>query len=184
MNKKALIISGAIAGGLLLLATAGEQAVKVVLSIEHEAFLRELHQAVAPRFRAFIDQVQKKTGYNVIITSGYRTYAHQARLHREDSRNAKPGFSHHNFGMALDINLQKGTEFLRKASPKEAWLRTGVVAIGKQLGFRWGGEFGSYYDPVHFDTGKEYSTTRLHALAEKQFGTNPEKVQGNKVKLT
>ena len=82
----------------------------------------------------------------------------------------KPGErSWHLMGAALDFNayLEDGTKYGKtepyknKAENKEAWLYTGLPAIGEQLNLQWGGNFGKNYDPIHFDMGHIYTTKHL-----------------------
>lgn len=83
-----------------------------------------------------------------------------------------------------DINATNGTSYLRKASSKEAWEATGIPNIARDMGIRWGGDFKTYYDPVHFDLGNDYDVKHLKELAFEQFGTNWNDIKGNEIKLT
>lgn len=103
------------------------------------------------KFEALIEEIHNTTPYVVYITSGYRSTAKQKLLHEQDPRNATPGTSPHEFKRALDINLIGPTGWVRKNDNKEIWLKTGIPDIAEKQGFRWGGNFKSYYDPVHFD---------------------------------
>jgi peptidoglycan L-alanyl-D-glutamate endopeptidase CwlK len=133
---------------LLVLAFLGRRR---LLAAHHEAYLQQLHPEVQDKFRELVAAVEG-SGYHVIITSGYRSFEKQAALHKENSANAQAGRSPHNYGLALDLNLQKGVGVWRKSTTKKEWENTGVPALAKSLGFRWGGNFTAYYDPVHFDT--------------------------------
>jgi hypothetical protein len=96
-------------------------------------------------------------GYNVLRTCGYRTPEAQAKIKSHGQSVAKAGFSPHNFGLAIDLNISwkdsNGKEYqLKMASPKENWL-----AVMNHAGWDnyknkidWGGEWKDY-DPVHFD---------------------------------
>ena len=162
-----------------------KKATDVLLQPEQEAFISSLHPSVQSKFRQLIDAIQKQTGYSVKITSGYRSFQKQIGLKAENSSNAAPGLSYHNYGLALDINLARnGRIEINKSSPKEAWINSGVVAIANKLGFRWGGDsFSGYYDPVHFDLGG-VDTKKLYAKALAQFGNNPNNIIGNQVSIT
>ena len=39
---------------------------------------------------------------------------------------------------------------MRKASSTKSWKDSGIVKIAKEMGFKWGGDFNSYHDPIHF----------------------------------
>lgn len=142
--------------------------------------LEKLHPKAKPIFATFIDRI-KKLGYDVIITSSYRTFQKQAQLKKENASNAAPGRSYHNYGCAIDINLEKDGKFWKKATPKEEWNKTGVPALAKSLNLLWGGTYINYRDAVHFEY-KIASIDTLYANAVKQFGTI-EKVEGNKVNV-
>lgn len=174
------IIGGiVILGGVLASGARGEE---IVLSPEQEAFIGNLHKYVRTKFRRFIKEAEK-TGWKVLITSGYRTFAKQLQLKQENSNNASPGNSWHNYGMALDINLIRGNERVRKADSIGKWRSTGVPQIAESMGMTWGGDFATYHDPVHFDFRNSVgiSINKLKELSFAQFGTNWENIQGNKV---
>jgi D-alanyl-D-alanine carboxypeptidase len=106
-------------------------------------------------FNAFIHDIEKETGWQILITSGYRTDEEQEILKKRDTRNARAGQSKHNFGKAIDINLYQNTwitgKWLLKSSSKKHWEDSGVLKIAKRYNLKWGGDFKSYYDPVHFE---------------------------------
>ena len=78
----------------------------VVLSKSQESYIKNLHAKAQPLFRAFISDLEKN-GWHVIITSGDRDSKKQAQLHQENPSNASAGHSYHEFGMSLDLNLDK-----------------------------------------------------------------------------
>ncbi len=106
-------------------------------------------------FSTFIADIEKETGWRVMVTSGYRNHEEQAVLHQRDSRNADAGKSKHNFGKAIDLTLyQNGWLSMTwrvKASAKNRWEKTGVLAVAQKHKLKWGGYFKNYYDPVHFE---------------------------------
>lgn len=151
------------AGGALLLAAG--------LMLSHrQRMLTQLHPIAREVFRDFIDEVEARTGWRVVITSGYRSHAQQQRL--VDAGNpyaVAPGSSPHNYGMAIDINLVKDGQRIGMRSSNAAWVATGVVDIAKRYGLRWGGEFRNR-DRVHFDVGWSPSAARAFGLrAQAQF---------------
>jgi hypothetical protein len=96
-------------------------------------------------------------GYNVLRTCGYRSPDEQGKIKSSGQSVAKAGFSPHNFGLGVDLNISwkdsSGKEYqLKMSSPKENWL-----AVMNHAGWAdykdkidWGGEWKGY-DPVHFD---------------------------------
>jgi len=136
------------------------------LSDENRKRVMTLHPHARIKYAEFISKVQEK-GYLVVITSGYRDFEKQAQLHRENSNNAKAGYSNHNYGYAIDINIldpKTGDTLLRKASSVADWEKSGIVAIAKKLGLEWGGDFKNYHDPVHFQMPREKTTAQMLAL--------------------
>lgn len=157
---------------------------EIFLKPEQETYIIQLNPVVQNKFRQFIQRVQNETGYSVILTSGYRTFAEQQKEYDANNKNAKPGYSFHNYGLAIDINATNGTNYLRKASSKQDWINSGIVKIAKEMNMRWGGDLTNYADNVHFDFGNDYSINHLYELAINQFGADPNKIEGNKINLT
>ena len=133
---------------------------------KNRAKVEALHPAYQDNIKEFFSWIEKNTPYNVIVTSGYRTFEHQAELYKENSKNAPAGKSNHNYGFAVDINLRhkKTGERLKKASSKSKWLATGIPQQAKKMGIDWGGDFNSYHDPIHFYKANMPSTTQMYAL--------------------
>ncbi|WP_137806803.1 M15 family metallopeptidase [Pseudomonas sp. G(2018)] len=102
--------------------------------------------AVALIQKAALNGIQAK------VISGHRTYAEQDALYakgRPDNgpkvTNAKGGQSNHNFGIAFDIGIFEGTDYLG-SSPKYKALGL----LGMDLGLDWGGNWKSFKDQPHF----------------------------------
>jgi hypothetical protein len=122
---------------------------------EHtRGIVNKLHPKFRNKIAQFFTKIEKDLGLSAYATSGYRTFARQEQLHKENPANAKPGYSSHNFGFAIDINVKDkdGKIFLLKNSSDKKWNDSKVVDLAKDLGLLWGGggAFGSYHDPVHF----------------------------------
>jgi hypothetical protein len=132
----------------------------------------EFHPLVKDRFMAFNKEITEM-GYDVIYTDVLRSIAKSAELKKQNPKNAAPGLSSHNYGTAQDINvvhLATGKRYM-KATPLKEWIATGIPKLAKEkYGMRWGGDFKGYADPIHFDYHNLYNTTKLYALAVKQFG--------------
>lgn len=125
------------------------------------ALLRQLHPDAQARFLALFRSIEAKTGGRVILTSGYRPTFTAGK---------QPAY--HFFGLACDINvvLPSGKQ-LMMADTKATWEASGVPAIIRAAGFRWGGDFTETEvgavegDPVHVDLGLDYSIAALRAAA-------------------
>lgn len=170
-KKKKLIIGGMVTFTVLTLIFLYRDAIKKIAKetlsgnkwfdetlswyrdLKTKNIVNNLHPKYKDIIKEFFSRVEKELGLQIIATSGYRTFEQQERLYRENNQNAKAGFSSHNYGFAIDINvLKNGKTFLRKASSNDAWNNSGVVKIASDMGLKWGGggNFGSYHDPVHF----------------------------------
>lgn len=103
------------------------------------ADLLNLHPEMSRRLDVLLTWF-RLLGYRPIVTSGYRSTAEQAQLHRSFARGerrlpaAEPGFSTHNFGLAVDVVVPEAPAAI-------------MVAVGRASGLVWAGR----RDPVHFD---------------------------------
>lgn len=141
------------------------------LDKEDEKEVQRLHPKFRDLARALINRTKNKLGLKMFVTSGLRSYQEQVVLHNQNSSNAKPGYSSHNFGFAFDVNVRdkNGNLKLKKSSSSKEWKDAGVIKIANSLGLKWGGDgaFGNYHDPVHFFIEpKGKSTSQLRALYE------------------
>jgi len=111
-------------------------------------------QVLARQFLADVIGIPslKANGVTVKIISGTRTYAEQSDLYAQGRTRpgrivtkASAGHSNHNFGIAWDIGLFKGSEYL-----DESPLYDDVGKVGKKLGLEWGGDWSSIIDKPHY----------------------------------
>lgn len=122
----------------------------------------------------------KHAGIPLTVTFTRRSMETQAALYAQGRTtggrvvtNARPGYSYHNFGLAIDIvptellDLPKwGDTPAYQVRTDELWNRVG--AIGKAIGFRWGGEFRTIRDRPHFEWSGELTLADLRAGARLQ----------------
>lgn len=146
MWKTAALGTGVIAG----LAAMALMGFRISLYRHNTEELQKLGQN-QQAFTELIQTIHRETPYLVYVTSGYRSTEHQKRLYKANPKNARPGTSPHEHKRAIDINLIGLRGYVRKADSKDTWKKTGVPQIAERLGFRWGGNFKYYHDPVHFD---------------------------------
>jgi hypothetical protein len=143
---------------LLLLAWATDWVREWNIRRENRSELAEIAK-VEPQsaiiFQNFIAEIESKTPWKVSINSGLRSEEEQAELKKKNPKNASSERSKHVKGKAMDINLYQkqwlGREWLRKSDTKSRWQKTGIVQLAKQYGLKWGGDFKTYHDPVHFE---------------------------------
>ena len=142
--------------------------------------LDSLNEQKRQLFIDFLNAVQN-AGWTVLITQSYRSIAYQNNLHKKDLRNAIGGLSAHNYGFAIDINCIKGDIHLKKDTPLKEWYDSGIIAIAKKHGLRWGGDFKNYYDPVHFDCVKPNLTAKWYNKLKGLYPNDFETKETNKM---
>ena len=133
-----------------------------------------------PQVRAKAEQLLEQAlaaGIPLTVTFTRRSLETQAALYAKGRTspgrvvtNARPGYSYHNYGLALDV---VPTELLGLPrwgdTPKhqkrtdELWATVGV--IGKAVGLRWGGEFRTLPDRPHFEWSGRLTLADLRAGA-------------------
>ena len=124
--------------------------------------LSDLH----PHVRAMAGELLTRAhdaGVPLTVTFTLRSLATQTALYARGRTcpgcivtNARAGYSFHNYGLAVDV---APTELLalphwgdtpeHQARTTALWNEVG--AIGKRLGFRWGGDFARLSDRPHFE---------------------------------
>lgn len=143
-----------------------------LLRNEIETYLKSLNPLYIKLFRYFIytfEGTQNK--YKVLITSGFRSYNEQSFYYSQDNRNAKPGTSLHESGLAIDINLINTinpNDNLTKSSNQVFWRTSGIVQLAESLGITWGGTFFGYEDNVHFEISKSLKNVSVDQLKQTQ----------------
>lgn len=138
----------------------------VVWDALSEQRIERLHPAIRSKARAFLNKAAQQ-GIKLRITAGLRSYAEQNALYAKGRTtsgkivtNAKGGQSNHNFGLAIDVVPIKNG----RADWDGPWEQIG--AIGKSVGFAWGGEWTSFVDRPHFEMLFGLSTAALRERYE------------------
>ncbi|MFD1019886.1 M15 family metallopeptidase [Thalassobacillus hwangdonensis] len=120
----------------------------------------ELHPVVDGKKEELISKSAEK-GIDIIITDGFRSVEEQNRLYERGRStggnivtNVKGGGSYHNYGLAIDfaLRLDDGNviwdlEHDGNDNGESDWME--VVAIAKDLGFEWGGDWPGFKDYPH-----------------------------------
>lgn len=136
--------------------------------------LNDLHPQVRIMAKQLIKQA-KCVGIPLTVTFTLRSFETQAILYAQGRTapgrivtNARAGHSYHNYGLALDV---VPTELLAlpkwgdtvdcQARANDLWSKVG--AIGKAIGFRWGGDFTRFKDRPHFEWSGELTLADLRA---------------------
>ncbi|WP_420541694.1 M15 family metallopeptidase [Guptibacillus spartinae] len=120
----------------------------------------ELHPTVNEAKDTLIKKAADKD-IEIVITDGHRTKEEQNALYEKGRStegkvvtNVTGGGSYHNYGLAIDfaLKLDDGNvvwdmERDDNENGKADWME--VVAIAKNLGFDWGGDWSSFKDYPH-----------------------------------
>ncbi|MBO0887490.1 M15 family metallopeptidase [Candidatus Bathyarchaeota archaeon] len=119
-----------------------------------EQRLQKVHPLLAEKIRAMASQLMAE-GIPIRVTQGLRTWEEQEDLYRQgrngDTRpivtNAPPGFSFHQFGLAVDCvpMTDKGPDW---NITHPVWQR--MIAVGQSLGLTSGATWRSFPDAPHF----------------------------------
>ncbi|SEA54404.1 peptidoglycan L-alanyl-D-glutamate endopeptidase CwlK [Thalassobacillus cyri] len=127
----------------------------------------EVHPVVKDRAVTMIERAYKK-GILAQISDGLRTYAEQQALYdkgRTAPGNivtyAQPGYSYHNFGLAVDFFLVSDDGKRALWTVNKDWKQ--VAAIGKEIGFEWGGDWSPFKDFPHLQLTGGLSLSDLRA---------------------
>lgn len=126
--------------------------------LRSEGNIATLLPRVRPFARALIEKAANQ-GIIIKVTSGSRSFAEQDELFAQGRTkpgkkvtNAPGGFSNHNFGIAFDVTIFKGSADPEKAKTPvfESPLYKVVGALGTDLGLEWGGNWTTIVDEPHF----------------------------------
>ncbi|MBO2944030.1 M15 family metallopeptidase [Paenibacillus sp. F411] len=122
--------------------------------------ITELHPVVLAQKNRLVAKT-RELGIKIIVTDGYRSHEEQDRLYEQGRSapgdivtQARGGQSMHNYGLAIDFALWNNEgqviwdlEYDGNRNGKSDWME--VVAIAKDLGFQWGGDWASFPDYPH-----------------------------------
>ena len=116
-----------------------------------EKVIATLLPEVQPYARALVTKAAAD-GITIKVISGLRTYDEQNDLYAQGRTkpgrivtNARGGFSNHNFGIAFDVGVFEGTQYLDESPKYKA-----VGVLGMDLGLECGGNWKTIQDEPHF----------------------------------
>jgi peptidoglycan L-alanyl-D-glutamate endopeptidase CwlK len=131
-----------------------------------------LHPIVFAKQNELIAQTGK-AGIKILISDGFRSSEEQDAIYAKGRTTegkvvtqVQGGHSYHNYGLAIDFALytKKGEvvwdmEYDGNKNGQPDWME--VVAIAKQLGFSWGGDWNNFPDYPHLQMDFGYSIRQL-----------------------
>jgi peptidoglycan L-alanyl-D-glutamate endopeptidase CwlK len=116
-----------------------------------EKVIATLLPEVQPYARALVTKAGAD-GITIKVISGLRTYDEQNDLYAQGRTkpgkivtNAGGGHSNHNFGIAFDVGVFEGGQYLDESPKYKA-----VGVLGMDLGLEWGGNWKTIQDEPHF----------------------------------
>lgn len=149
-----------VAGSSTLTTNFGVKAGTELTPAKAVKFLHPVARLKQQQFLHNLLKEPKLKGAKIVVTSTLRTFPQQDALYKNGTTTAPAGTSQHNYGCAFDINIydqKTGKLVADNTSPgpnnttKEIWTSLGIVDAAKKAGVTsWGGNFKSYFDPVHF----------------------------------
>lgn len=142
--------------------------------------LDTLHDSVKQPFLRFISECQVlagETGLEYKVICGTRTYEQQSELYElgrskagKIITNARPGYSFHNFGLAVDCGVFQDGVYLDEKKPKVAEdFHRKASAIARKHGIRWGGDFKNFKDFPHFEWDSKLTLAELRDRKAKKL---------------
>lgn len=121
-----------------------------------------LHPKARGIFKSFIEDAETGLDITLRVTQGLRTFEEQSLIYAQGRTlpgpivtNAKPGYSFHNWGLAIDVcPLVKGKldwsfDFVKLKLYSDKYL------------IKWGGTFKSIMDKPHFELSFNYTIKQL-----------------------
>lgn len=130
-----------------------------------ERRLAEVNPQLANRIRQTAADLRAQ-GINVMVTSGYRSFAEQNELYAQGRTKpgdivtrARGGQSLHNYGLAVDLVPVGANGLPNWNVPNSTWQTIG--AAGKRQGLEWGGDWTGFVDRPHFQMTGGRSTSTL-----------------------
>lgn len=152
------------------------------MKVSDHPVLRDLEPRFAEKVLALLTMASA-AGMQVDAHMGMRTWEKQEAIYAQGRTrpgkivtNAKPGFSWHNYGLAVDVVFKKGGAW--SWSEEHPWAKLG--ALGKQCGLEWGGDWKTSKDRPHFqftgglsirDALRAYITRKLESVWEKVYAS-------------
>ncbi len=117
-----------------------------------DQLISQFHPQFRDRFASFFNEMNSNyKGYTLTVNSIYRDLFDADNLKDQNPANAAGGTSRHNYKTAIDFNITtpKG-QTLRKSVGRNDWINNGLDKLASKYNIKWGGNFDTYNDFVHF----------------------------------
>lgn len=130
----------------------------VAVDARSEKCIGTLHPIVQPFARALVHRA-RKAGITIEVISGTRTIAEQDAIYAKGRATpgkivtrVKGGYSNHNFGIAFDVGIFEGLEYIEESPQYKV-----VGKLGTEIGLEWGGNWARFADEPHFQLVPEWA---------------------------
>jgi len=132
--------------------------------------LTYVYPDIEDRFFKLYQAYQNKYGKNLKVSEGIRTMKRQGDLWNKGRSTpgpivtySKPGWSFHNYGLALDVFFAGKDPYLEKDPKFEYyWKKFGELA--EKHGFVWGGHFSGLLDRPHIQLSYGLTITEIRKI--------------------
>jgi D-alanyl-D-alanine dipeptidase len=122
----------------------------------------QLHPKVQKAFKDFIQDAEEDLGITLRISQGLRTMEEQNALYEQGRTKpgkvvtkAKAGRSFHNYGLAIDLVVMKGTQVNWEYDMSK------LLPFAQKYGIDWGGSWKTFKDYPHFEKTYGYTWRQL-----------------------
>lgn len=123
--------------------------------------LAGLNAHARERIEELIEQAQPilaSAGVRIEVISGLRSWQQQAALYARGRTqpgpkvtNAPPGSSWHNYGLAVDFGIFRGSTYLDESEPRTTdRLYREIAVVARNLGIEWAGDWKTFTETPHF----------------------------------
>lgn len=144
-----------------------------------EKAIATLLPQVQPYARALVKKAAQH-GITIKVIAGMRTYDEQNELFTQGRTkpgrivtNARGGFSNHNFGIAFDVGVFEGANYLGESPKYKA-----VGALGMDLGLDWGGNWKTFMDEPHFQLRPKWAGVMKESVMLAELRARKDSGQG------
>lgn len=133
--------------------------------------LAGLNAHARERIEELIEQAQPiltAADVRLEVISGLRSWQQQAALYARGRTqpgrkvtNAPPGSSWHNYGLAVDFGIFRGSTYLDEAEPRTTdRLYREIAVVARNLGIEWAGDWKTFTETPHFQYRPGISSTK------------------------
>jgi hypothetical protein len=146
--------------------------------------LSQMNEDARPIFKPFLEEfVSNYKGYVLKVNAIGRSYEKSVALKKQNSSNASPGRSKHNYYSGFDCNIVTPSGKTLMKADRTSWVKHGFEKLAEKHNITWGGNFSGYVDSVHFAMEFDINTAVSNAIAKHGSLDNMRGNSGKFIKL-